>query len=238
MNIAMIMASGKGERMGQSIPKQFINVNDKPVLVYTIEKFQKHPQIDKILVVCLEGWESVLSAYAQQFSLNKLEWIVSGSEERQKSILNGLKKLQEVASLEDLIILHDGVRPLVTLDILSDLIVTAEKYGNAVSSYTVLDQIVIKDDDSTTSESIPRDELRVVTTPQAYTLHTISTTYERAYSDGKAMSGHHSINTLMHAYGEKLYFSKGTDANFKLTSTDDIYRFKAILEIEKCEWIK
>lgn len=238
MNIAMIMASGKGERMGQSIPKQFINVNDKPVLVYTIEKFQKHPQIDKILVVCLEGWESVLGAYAKQFSLNKLEWIVSGSEERQKSILNGLKKLQEVAHPDDFIILHDGVRPLVTLDILSDLIVTAGKYGNAVSAYPVLDQIVVRDDDQATSQSIPRDELRVVTTPQAYTLETISSTYEKAYRDGKAMSGNHSINTLMHEYGEKLYFSKGSDSNFKLTSTDDIYRFKAILEIEKCEWIK
>lgn len=238
MNIAMIMASGKGQRMGQSIPKQFINVNDKPIIVYTLEKFQKHPQIDKILVVCLEGWESVLKAYAQQFNLNKLEWIVSGSEERQKSILNGLQKLEEVANPDDFIILHDGVRPLVSLDILSDLIVTALKNGNAVSSLPVLDQIVIKNDDLTTSQSIPRDELRIVTTPQAYKLGAILATYEKAYSDGKAMSGNHSINTLMHEYGEKLYFSKGSDSNFKLTSTDDIYRFKAILETEKSDWIK
>ncbi|MCC5895596.1 MAG: 2-C-methyl-D-erythritol 4-phosphate cytidylyltransferase [Alkalibacterium sp.] len=238
MNIAMIMASGKGQRMGQNIPKQFINVKDKPIIVYTLEKFQKHPQIDKILVVCLEGWESVLRAYALQFDLTKLEWIVSGSEERQKSILNGLKKLKEVAGSDDFIVLHDGVRPLVSLDIISDLIVTATKFGNAISSLPVLDQIVIRNNSLTTSKSIPRDDLRIVTTPQAYKLGDILKMYEKAYSDGKAMAGNHSINTLMHEYGEKLYFSKGSEMNFKLTSTEDIYRFKAILETEKSDWIK
>lgn len=224
--------------MGQNIPKQFINVKDKPVIVYTIDKFQKHPQIDKVLVVCLEGWESVLQAYADQFNLSKLEWIVSGSAERQKSILNGLKKLQEVANPDDLIVLHDGVRPLVSLDIISDLIVTAEKYGNAISSLPVIDQVVFKDNELTTSQSIPREGLRIVTTPQAYRLDAILDTYEKAYEDGTAMTGTHSINTLMHAYGEKLYFSKGSELNFKLTSIEDIYRFKAILETEKCDWIK
>jgi len=238
MNIAMIMASGKGSRMGQNIPKQFINVKDRPILVYTLDKFQKHPQIDKILVVCLEGWESVLKAYADQFDLTKLEWIVTGSDERQKSILNGLAKLEEVASPNDMIILHDGVRPLVSLDLISDLIVTAEKNGNAVSSLPIMNQVVIKDDEQTTSESIPRDKLRIVTTPQAYRLQEIVNTYSRAHEDGRAMSGNHSINTLMHEYGEKLYFSKGSKLNVKLTSTEDIYWFKAILETEKSDWLK
>lgn len=232
------MASGKGQRMGQSIPKQFISIKDKPIIVYTIEKFQKHPQIDKILVICLEGWESIIKAYADQFGLSKLEWIVSGSKERQQSILNGLTKLQEVAEPDDLVILHDGVRPLVSLDIISDLIVTAQKNGNAISSVPVIDQVVIKDEANTTTQSIPRDNLRIVTTPQAYKLELILRTYERAYIDGKAMSGTHSINTLMHEYGETLYFSRGSDLNFKLTTTDDIYRFKSILEGEKFDWIK
>lgn len=234
----MIMASGKGHRMGQNIPKQFINVKDKPIIVYTLEQFQKHPQIDKILVVCLEGWERALKAYADQFNLTKLEWIVTGSDERQKSILNGLDKLKEEASLDDLIVLHDGVRPMVSLDIISDLVVKAHKYGNAVSSLPIVNQVVIKDDDFTTSESIPRDKLRIVTTPQAYKLGDILNTYEKAYSDGRAMSGNHSINTLMHEYGEKLFFAKGSELNIKLTSTEDIYWFKAMLEAEKCEWLK
>ncbi|WP_368646170.1 2-C-methyl-D-erythritol 4-phosphate cytidylyltransferase [Alkalibacterium putridalgicola] len=238
MNIAMIMASGKGLRMGQHIPKQFINVKDKPVIVYTLEKFEKHPQIDKILVVCLEGWENALSAYAQQFNLTKLEWIVTGSTERQKSILNGLEKLKAEAGSDDLIILHDGVRPLVSLDIISDLVVTASTYGNAVSSLPIVDQVVKRDDDFTTSESIPRDQLKIVTTPQAYKLRDILSTYERAYEDGRAISGNHSINTLMHEYGKKLYFSKGSELNIKLTSIQDIYWFKAMLEAEKSEWLK
>ena len=95
MNIAMIIAGGKGTRMNQNIPKQFLNIHDKPVIVYTMQAFQKHPEIDAILVVCLDGWQEILKAYARQFNITKLRWVVSGGENGQESIHNGLAELEK-----------------------------------------------------------------------------------------------------------------------------------------------
>ena len=108
MNYAVIIAGGSGARMGQDIPKQFINVYDKPILIYTLEGFQKHPQIDAIEVVCIDGWHEVLWAYAKQFGITKLKWIVSGGKTGQESIRNGVYNLEGIAKPEDVVIIHDG----------------------------------------------------------------------------------------------------------------------------------
>ena len=112
-NIAIIIAAGKGNRMGQDIPKQFINVYDKPVLLYTLEGFQIHTQIDAIEVVCLDGWHEILWAYAKQFNITKLKWIISGGETGQESIRNGVYNLEDKCDPDDNVIIHDGIRPLV-----------------------------------------------------------------------------------------------------------------------------
>ena len=132
--IAIIIAGGVGGRMGQDIPKQFINVYDKPVLIYTLESFQNHPQIDEIELVCLDGWHDIVWAYAKQFNITKLKWIVSGGASGQESIRNGVYNLEGKCDKDDIIIIHDGVRPLVDDAILSDVIIKCEQYGNAVSS--------------------------------------------------------------------------------------------------------
>ena len=121
-NIAVIIAGGSGNRMGQDIPKQFINVYDKPVLIYTLEGFQKHPQIDAIEVVCIEGWESVVMAYAKQFNISKLKWIVNGGNSGQESIRNGVYNLENIADSDDIIVIHDGIRPLVDASVLTDVL--------------------------------------------------------------------------------------------------------------------
>ena len=130
MNYALIIAGGSGARMGQDIPKQFINVYDKPVIIYTLEAFQNHPQIDAIQVVCLEGWHDILKAYAKQFGITKLQGIVNGGNSAQESIRNGVESLRDVCKDEDTLIIHDGVRPLVDDTVLSDIIVKCQKYGN------------------------------------------------------------------------------------------------------------
>ncbi len=129
MNIAIIIAGGSGQRVGQDIPKQFINVYDKPILIYTLEGFQKHPQIDEIGLVCLNGWHDVVRAYAKQFNIDKLKWIISGGETAQESIREGVYYLEGKCSEEDVIIIHDGIRPLVDDSVLSDVIMKCEKYG-------------------------------------------------------------------------------------------------------------
>ena len=169
MNVAVIIAGGSGTRMGQDIPKQFINVYDKPVLIYTLEGFQKHPQIDAIEVVCLEGWADVLRAYANQFNITKLKWIVPGGSSGQESIRNGIYHLEDKLNDDDIVIVHDGIRPLVDESVLSDVIVKAKKYGNGVTSLPYNEQIFVmnENDESTTNQYIPRETLRRVSTPQA-----------------------------------------------------------------------
>lgn len=139
--IAIIIAGGSGRRMGQDIPKQFININDKPVIVYTLESFQQHPLIDAIEVVCLKGWESILSAYIKQFNLDKVKWIVPGGNSGQESIRNGVYALEDKCEKGDIVIIHDGVRPLIDSSILTDVIQTATTYGNGVTSRPVNEQI-------------------------------------------------------------------------------------------------
>ena len=125
-NIALIIAGGSGSRMGQDIPKQFINVYDKPVLIYTLEGFQKHPQIDAIEVVCIDGWHDVARAYAKQFGIDKLKWVISGGETGQESIRNGVFHLEGICGEEDIVVIHDGIRPLVDASVLTDVIRNVE----------------------------------------------------------------------------------------------------------------
>ena len=134
MNIAVIIAGGSGQRMGQDIPKQFINVYDKPVIIYTLEGFQRHPQIDAIEVVCIDGWHDVLWAYAHQFNITKLKWVISGGNTGQESIRNGVFNLEGKVGDEDIIVIHDGIRPLVDETVLTDVIMKAQIHGNAVTS--------------------------------------------------------------------------------------------------------
>ena len=127
MNIALIIAGGSGSRMGQDIPKQFINVYDKPIIVYTLESFQKHPEIDAIEVVCIDGWHDVLWAYAKQFGIEKLKWVVSNGYTAQESIRNGLLGFRGQCNEDDIIIIHDGIRPIVDDFVLSEIILKCKK---------------------------------------------------------------------------------------------------------------
>lgn len=169
-NVAVVVAGGSGTRMGQDIPKQFINVFDKPVLIYTLESFQRHPDVDAIAVVCIDGWQTMVDAYAKQFNIDKLQWIVPGGGSVQESIRNGVEHLEHELDPEDIVIIHDGIRPLIDADVLTDVIQVCERYGNAVTSLPYNEQIFVinQDDPSTTVQYVPREQLRRVSTPQAY----------------------------------------------------------------------
>ncbi|MCT4384169.1 IspD/TarI family cytidylyltransferase [Lacticaseibacillus paracasei] len=240
MNIAIIIAGGSGHRMGQEIPKQFINVYDKPVLIYTLESFQKHPQIDAIEVVCIDGWQNVVSAYAKQFNITKLKWIVTGGESGQESIRNGVYNLENNVRADDTIIIHDGVRPLVDNEVLTDVIVKCQQYGNAVTSMPYNEQIftVSKDDPTTTTEYIPRETLRRVSTPQAYKFQTLDQRYHEAFKKKIGIEGSNYTNTMMVQLGETLHFASGSDMNIKLTTKENLEMFKAYLNLDNDTWLK
>ncbi|MDO4607953.1 MAG: IspD/TarI family cytidylyltransferase [Clostridia bacterium] len=238
MNVAVIIAGGSGHRMGQDIPKQFINVYDKPVIIYTLEGFQRHPQIDAIEVVCIDGWHDVLWAYAKQFNITKLKWVISGGETGQESIRNGVFNLKDKCSPDDIVIIHDGIRPLVDDTVLSDVIVKCSQYGNGVTSLPYNEQIFVIDDEISTTKYIPRETLRRVSTPQAYRFDLIYDGYTRAFEQEIGIYGSAYANTMMADLGHKLYFAAGSDKNIKLTTKDDLEMFKAYLKADPDKWLK
>ena len=240
MNIALIIAGGSGNRMGQDIPKQFINVYDKPIIIYTLEGFQRHPMVDAIEVVCIAGWHDVLWAYARQFNIDKLKWVVSGGKTGQESIRNGVYNLENKVSEDDIVIIHDGIRPLVDATVLTDVIQKAKQYGNGVTSLPYNEQIFIvnKEDESTTNQYIPRETLRRVSTPQAYKFRMLDEAYHEAFEKGIGIYGSAYTNTMMVELGETLHFAAGSDKNIKLTTKDDLEMFKGYLKMDKDSWLK
>ena len=151
MNAAIIIAAGVGSRMGMDIPKQFIHIYDKPVIIYTLQGFQRHPEIDKIGVVCLEGWEDTLWRYARQYGITKLEWVIPGGATGQESIRNGVNRFRDELSDGDIAIIHDGIRPMVDSSVLSDVIRVCMKHGNGVTSTPFTEQIFRTNPDGVTT---------------------------------------------------------------------------------------
>ncbi len=239
-NYAVIIAGGVGSRMNQEIPKQFINVYDKPIIIYTLEAFQKHPQIDGILVVCIDGWHDMLKAYAKQFDITKLEDVVSGGNSAQESIRNGIYALEGKLERDDNVIIHDGIRPLVDDNVLSDIIRVCTEHGNGVTSLPYNEQIfrVAEDDPETTVEYIPRETLRRVSTPQAYRFGEIDDAYHEAFEKEIGIYGSSYANTMMVELGHRLYFAAGSDKNIKLTTKDDLEMFKSYITSDKDAWLK
>lgn len=235
-NIVLIIAGGVGARMGQDIPKQFINVYDKPVIVYTLEAFQKHPSIDVIEVVCLDGWHDVLWAYAKQFGIAKLENIVSGGKNGQDSIRNGL---YDIASRhngsDDIVLVHDAIRPMVSNDIISDNIRVCRQYGNAITVVPCTAAMLKTFDSLSTEEQVPRDNLKITQTPQAFFLQDIIAAHKEALEKGITNSV--ASCTMYIELGRKLYMSAGSEKNLKLTTAEDIEIFKALLNAKKDVWM-
>ena len=235
MTTAIIIAGGCGRRMGLDIPKQFVNVYDKPVILYTLEGFQHHPMIDEINVVCIDGWHDVLRAYARQFGITKLRNVVTGGSTSQESIRNGVYALEGHCGEEDTVVIHDGIRPLVDSTVLTDVILKCREYGNAVTSMPYNEQIFVisREDESTTTEYIPRETLRRVATPQAYHFGKLLSSYRRAYAEGIGIHASAYTNTMMVELGERLHFAAGSDKNIKLTTKDDLELFKAYIRAEQ-----
>ena len=235
-NIALLIAGGSGNRMHQDIPKQFITVNERPVIVYTLEAFEKHPEIDAIAVVCIKGWEQVLIAYAKQFNISKIQYVVSGGKNGQDSIRNGVLELEKHFDKDDLVLIHDAIRPMVSAEIISDNIRIAQKYGNAITAISCAEAMIQTEDGRVSSGSYPRDRLKRTQTPQAFRIGEICDLHRRALEAGITNSV--ASCTLKIEMGEQVYFSRGSEKNIKLTTIEDIDIFKALLVAKRSDWLK
>ena len=232
MNVAVILAGGIGTRMGQSIPKQFMEVYGKPVIVYTIEAFQNHPLIDHIEVVCVKEYQEQIWEYQKKYNLTKLKFVVEGGENCQASIRNGNYHLEGFCQDSDLLIYHMAACPLVSEDLITDCIRVAEKYGNANSTKPVLDYTFCVKDENCSESYIPRENIKLLTMPCAYHFGEMNALYKRAYAEGRGVAGNLYTDTLYCDYHMPVYFSKSSPLNIKVTTPEDIDLMKAILQVQ------
>lgn len=235
--VALLTAAGTGTRMGQDIPKQFIHVDNKPLIIHTMEAFQNYPGIDAIIVVTLPAWTAVVQAYANQFNITKLKWVVAGGATGQESIHNGLMELSKHLTTNDIVMIHDGNRCLVSSEIISDSLATFHEKGSAVAAIPCVEAVFRSDDDGKSSDiSIPREQLFRTQTPHTYTLGKLLWAHEEAAKRG--ISNTAASCTLMQKLGERVYFSKGSETNLKITTVDDMLIFEALLHTKKESWLK
>ena len=236
MNIALLIAGGSGKRMGQEIPKQFLNVNDKPVIIYTLEAFQRHPDIDEIDVVCLKEWVHVLYVYASQFNITKLKAVIPGGESGQASIRNGVFALEEEHQPDDLVLIHDAIRPMVSQEIISACIKNTKIYGNATAVIPCAEAMLITGNQVSSEKLFPREDLKRTQTPQGFHLKEICEIHREAISKGILNSV--ASCTLMIELGRSVYFSLGSEKNLKLTTVEDLDIFKALLIAKRATWLR
>lgn len=239
MNIGLIIAGGSGNRMGQDIPKQFMHVDGAPIIIWTMQAFQQHPDIDAIAVVCLKGWDTVLQSYANQFRIDKLKWIFPGGDSGFDSIHNGIYGLKEAGcDDEDLVLIHDSVRPLLSQEIISSNIAICKAYGYAITGIQCREAILTSDDGFTATTSIPRDTLIRTQTPQTFLLKNIIDVHEEAKKKGITNSVA-SCTLIAELSSERvMHIVPGSEKNIKITTVEDLEMIKALMQISKESWLK
>ncbi len=233
MNIGIIFAGGVGTRMhSKDLPKQFLRIYNKPIIIHTIEHFERNPLIDAVVVVCVADWIDYFKDLAVQFHLQKIKKIVPGGESGQLSIYNGLVAAKEIAQDEESIVLiHDGVRPLINSELLTQNIECVKKHGNSITSGIVKETIVEIDDEGGIKMVPDRAHSRVAKAPQCFWLHDILSAHNRALEEGR--KDFIDSCTLMQHYGFKLHMTDGPYENIKITTPDDFYTMRAILQVKE-----
>lgn len=233
MNIAVILAGGVGSRLGADIPKQFIKVLGKPVLAYTIDVFQKHPDIDAVEVVCHKSWKDYLQEMVKTCGLTKVKWIADGGDTFQESVLNGVFHLEDKLSADDIILVHFGASPFLEGDIITDAIRVCKEKGNAISStdYYLLSAFKkykrsVNDPDNYTTEYIDRETIACMNSPHAFNYGFINRLYKDAIRSGVINEVEPHTTTLMQKMKKPIYFSKGSQINIKITQKEDLDLFE------------
>ena len=228
-NYVILLAGGVGKRMGSDIPKQFIEVDGKPIIVYSLENFQKNSQIEKIVVVCVKEWQDHLSELINKYNLSKVEWITDGGATGHDSIRNGVFYLRDKIKPDDYIIVHDAVRPILPQKAIDEVLRVAHENGNASSSTVCHPPIVYTEDFKSGIKDVDRDHVMLTASPQAYKYSLALKCYEKAEEENK-----HNFtftSSLLIYYGERVFFAQGTTSNIKITKKEDIALFEALLKV-------
>ena len=229
MNIAVIFAGGVGQRMNAGVkPKQFLKLHGKPVLVYTLECFQKHEEIDGIVLVSLEDWIGYCRQLAERYGLSKVSAIVAGGKSGQESIFNGLRKAAELYPDDTVVLIHDGVRPLVDAATIHRAIACTKQNGSAITVVPAYETVVVKSEDNSVKQIIDRSKCDLARAPQCFYLGEIFEAHQKALAEGR--EDFIDSASLMRHYGHELYTVQGTYENIKITTPLDFYIFRSIMD--------
>lgn len=227
-SIAIIFAGGTGKRMNtRSKPKQFLELHSKPILVYTLEEFNNHPEIDGIVLVILEEWISYCEELVDRFRLHKVKAIVAGGESALQSQRNGLNKVAEMYSGDAIVLIHDGVRPLIDAETISKNIECVKAHGTAITVTPAIETIAVKTETGEVGEIIERSKVEMARAPQSFYLSDILETHRKSVMDGKEFIDSAS---MMKYYGHPLYTVEGLPENIKITTPNDFYTFRALVD--------
>ena len=227
MNIAMILAGGVGRRMGADIPKQFIKILNKPIIAYTLEIMEKNTNIDAVEIVCVHGYEELLRKIVSEYGLNKVRWITEGGSTFSQSVYMGLKHLRNVLAQDDIVMIHMSVAPFIGNAIIDDAIKVCKKKGNSVSENPCLLCMGSHDTDEYSAKSVLRETITGLNTPQTFFFGELLEDYDKAARGGYLDSLEPHTTSLLYHHGKKLYFSKGSQLNIKITNQDDLDLFEA-----------
>ena len=223
----VILAGGTGSRLKTALPKQFIAINDLPIIAHTLKNFEANPKIDNIVIVCLKDWIEYTKGIVETHHFTKVKTIIEGGETGHASTRNGIYSLREYLADDDFVIIHDAARPIVPQDVIDDLIDVAKKNGNACSSISCYETLLLTEDRLSGKEQIDRSRIIRCQTPQCYRYGLIRSLYEQAEQDNREDFVY--ANTMAINYGVEIFFSKGSNNNVKITTKEDIVFFKALL---------
>ena len=232
-NYVIILAGGIGSRLGGPMPKQFLSLNDKPVIVHTLENFERNKNIDGIIIVCVKDWISHLKEILLEYKISKVIDIVEGGETGHDSTRNGIFSLREKLTADDYIIVHDAARPIVPQAAIEEMLRIAHEQGNASLAIPCYETVIYTDDGCSGEKQLDRSKIMRIQTPQAYRYGDILPLYDRAEEENK----HDFIyaDLVLIYYGKTVYFSKGFTNNIKITRKEDIPLCKALMTFSEEE---
>lgn len=227
MNIVLILAGGIGSRSGESIPKQFVKINEKPLIIYTLEKFEQNSNIDLICIACHKDYIETMKLYVEQFNISKAKMIIMGGATGLESAYNGIIEINKIAGDDSLVLIHDAVRPFINQESIDNNVEVARKYGLAMCSVPLVETLAYSEDGIIAPKIVARDNLHRILTPQTFKLSILN----ELYSDESVLkSNHPSTFSLYMSKGLPIYLSKGSEKNIKITYPEDIQYFKKFFE--------
>ncbi len=231
MVVGMLLAGGVGQRMGANIPKQFLEVDGKPIILYPLSIMEDHPEIDAIEIVCVESFIDTMWDIVNKAGFKKVRWITAGGASCQESTKNGIDNLKDKVGRDDILLIHMSSYPLASAEIMSGCIESARTNGNGCTARPILYSAFFTDDRKTTVEQIDRDKLMLCTVPYAFRFGECADLYDKAFAEGKGIQGNVFTNTLYCDNGKRIYFTKDSETNMKVTTPEDIDLMKAFLNV-------